>query len=211
MTTPNCSAPPHAMSCIAGKQPLVLGPKVLVSADKRSNTMVIMASPTESASTKTVPDFWVGNDPELKFKSTKALELVSYWNEKRGKRRMPSRSDVDPLDLRSHMGSLILIDVEHEPLRLRYRLIGTHITTAMARDSTGKYYDEIYPPEILAHIYDSFRWIFDHKKPLRTFGQAFYPDKNFYEYESLNMPLSDDDDVVNMVLGELIFHFAEKR
>lgn len=119
---------------------------------------------------------------------------------------MPSRQDFDPVELRDHLGSLILIDVAHAPLRLRYRLIGTQITTLMRRDNTGRYYDEIYQPELLEAIYDSFRWIIDHRAPLRSHGEAFYPDKNFYSYETLNLPLSEDGDTVNMVLGELIFH-----
>ncbi len=167
-----------------------------------------MASQPKSASDNSVPDFWVGIDPELNFQSAKPLELVRYWQDKRGSRRMPARADIDPLELSDHMGNLILIDVEHAPLRLRYRLIGTNITTAMARDSTGRYYDEIYSPEIVRHVYGSFDWLFEHKAPLRTHGRAFYPDKNFYDYEALNLPLSNDGETVNMILGELVFRLA---
>lgn len=157
------------------------------------------------------PDFWVGMDPDLHFQNPKLHGLVRYWEEKRGTRPMPSRADIDPLELGEHMGNLILIDVEHEPVRLRYRLVGTNITAAMARDSTGKYYDEIYAEENLKHIYASFHWIFEHKAPLRTHGQAYYPDKNFYDYEALNLPLSDDGETVNMVLGELVFRLSSEN
>jgi hypothetical protein len=154
------------------------------------------------------PDLWVKFDPVLNFEDDRLRKLLAYWESKRRGRRMPSRADIDPLDLREHMGNLVLIDVEHDPLRLRYRLIGTNITRAMNRDSTGKYYDEIYPEELLDSIYDSFRWILKHRRPARTYGQAFYPDKNFYRYEIVNLPLSDDDDVVNMVIGELLFSLS---
>jgi len=152
------------------------------------------------------PDMWVNVDPTLDFWDPRPKELLAYWQHKRGPRRMPRRQDIDPIELRQHVGNLVLIDVEHAPLRLRYRLIGTTITTAMERDSTGKYYDEIYPATLRESIYESFRWIIANRAPLRTFGQAFYPDKNFYDYETLNLPLSDDDDIVTMVLGELVFH-----
>ena len=150
-------------------------------------------------------------DPELRFQNPKPLELLRYWEEKRGARQMPSRADISPVDMRGHMGDLILIDVALAPLRLRYRLVGTNITTVMERDSTGKYYDEIYSTELLSVIYERFDWIIRNKAPLRTHGQAFYPDKNFYNYETLNLPLSDDGETVNMVLGELIFHLADER
>jgi len=151
------------------------------------------------------PDMWVNVDPSLDFWDPRPKQLLAYWQAKCGARRMPRRADVDPLELKAHIGNLVLIEVEF-PLRLRYRLIGTNITMAMERDSTGKYYDEIYPPDLLASIYASFRWMLKNRAPLRTYGRAFYPDKNFYDYETLNLPLSEDDDVVSMVLGELVFH-----
>ena len=166
-----------------------------------------MMSATSSGGTapQKTPDLWVNIDPELKFHDPHPLELLDYWNAKRGARAMPSRADVDPVELKAHLGSLVLIDVEHDPFRLRYRLIGEKITRAMARDNSGRYYDEIYSEALLGSIYKSFEWILAHKAPLRSFGEAFYPDKNHYRYEIINLPLSDDGEVVNMVLGELIF------
>jgi hypothetical protein len=152
------------------------------------------------------PNFWVGMDRDLQCRDPSLLALHDYWQDKRSHRQIPSRKDIDPVELGPHLGNTILIDVENEPLRLRYRLIGTRITEVMGRDSTGKYYDEIYPVELLESIYDSFRWIIDNKAPLRTHGEAFYPDKNFYAYETLNLPLSDDGELVNMVFGGLVFH-----
>lgn len=173
-----------------------------------SKVVFIMAGPPESASPKSSPNFWVDTDPGLCFRNSKPLELLRYWEDKRGTRPMPARTDIDPLELITHMGSLILIEVQHAPLRLRYRLIGTNITTVMERDATGKYYDELYSDELLPQIYDRFHWILAHKAPLRTHGRAYYPNKNFYEYETLNLPLSDDGETVNMVLGELVLQIA---
>jgi hypothetical protein len=148
---------------------------------------------TEPRQRLTTPDFWVGLDPDLNCHDETLMGLYRYWQEKCGTRRMPSRRDIDPLELQPHLGNVVLIDVEHDPLRLRYRLVGTKITDVMERDSTGS-------------IYESFEWMIDNRTPLRTHGEAFYPDKNFYVYETLNLPLSDDDETINMVLGGLVFH-----
>ena len=150
-------------------------------------------------------DFWVNIDPELECSDPTLLAVHRYWDEKRGQRRMPSRRDIDPLDIGRHLSNIILIDVEQAPFRLRYRLIGTTITEVMGRDSTGKYYDEIYAPELLDKIYASFHWMIEHMAPLRTYGEAFYPDKDIYGYEALNLPLSNDGEVINMVFGALVF------
>ena len=152
------------------------------------------------------PDLWVGLDPELQFVDPRPPKLLAYWEAKRPHGRLPARRDVDPAELREHLGNLVLIEVQRAPLRMRYRLIGSAITRAMQRDSTGKYYDEIYGPDLLAQIETSFRWLIENKAPLRASGEAFYPDKNFYRYEVINLPLADDGENVDMVLGELIFH-----
>ena len=154
------------------------------------------------------PNLWVNLDPDLKFDDPRMADLLAYWNGKRGSRRMPSRADIDPLELKPHLGNLCLIDVEPEPLRLRYRLVGSHITQKMGRDATGRWYDELYSGELLRDILASFHWIIEHRAPLRTYGQAFYPDRQFYRYEIINLPLSDDDDKINMVLGTLLFKLA---
>ena len=165
--------------------------------------------PDEESMNSIVPEFWVRMDPQLNCRDPELREILNYWDGKRGGRELPSRADIDPLELRRHLGNVILIDVEHAPFRLRYRLIGTRITALMGRDSTGKYYDEIYDPSLLSSIYRSFEWILEHRKPLRTHGEAFYADRNFYEYETLNLPLSSDGAVIDKVLGGLYFHSKE--
>lgn len=156
------------------------------------------------------PNFWVDLDPDLNCHDVTLLAVHRYWLDKRRGRRFPSRADIDPVDMAPHLGNIVLIDVERSPLRLRYRLVGTRITHVMERDSTGKFYDEIYPEPLLRQIYASFHWMIDHGRPVRTFGEAFYPDKNFYQYESLNLPLAANGRDMDMVLGVLVFHPAAR-
>ena len=35
--------------------------------------------------------------------------LYQYWSDKRGERGMPSRADIDPLDMRFAIGNIILV------------------------------------------------------------------------------------------------------
>ncbi|MBC8239846.1 MAG: PAS domain-containing protein [Alphaproteobacteria bacterium] len=86
---------------------------------------------------------WVNMDTGLRFKDPRLEELHRYWLKKCGNRLMPVRRDIEPLELKSHMGRLHFIDVEHDPIRLRYRLIGTVTTETLGRDMTGRYFDEI--------------------------------------------------------------------
>lgn len=152
------------------------------------------------------PNLWVGLDPDLQCRDRTLLAIHRYWSSKRAGRAFPSRADIDPLDLAPHLGNIVLVDVQQQPLRLRYRLIGTRVTSVMNRDSTGRFYDELYPEELLQQIYASFRWMIENRRPARTFGRAFYPDKHFYDYETLNLPLAGNGVDIDMVLGGLVFH-----
>lgn len=148
---------------------------------------------------------WLNIDPDLRFTDARLVDLLRYWDDKRGGRLMPKRHDIEPLELKSHLGRLNFIDVEYDPFRLRYRLIGTAISETLGRDVTGRYFDEIYPPKILADALTAYAWTAEHKKPLRLFGNADYANKAMYDFEIVNLPLSEDGSRVNMVLGELVF------
>jgi len=149
-------------------------------------------------------DRWVNLDPELQFEDPRLSDLLAYWNEKRQGRAMPARRDIDPLELKSHLGRLHFVDVEYQPFRLRLRMMGVESTETLGRDMTGRYFDEIHPPHIMANVVKTYEWLVQHKRPLRHFGNAAYADKSVYLFEVLNLPLSDDGVVMNMVLGEMI-------
>ena len=141
---------------------------------------------------------WLNIDPELQFIDPLPVDLLHYWEGKRRDRLMPMRRDIDPVKLKVHLGNLALIDVEYGPLRLRYRLIGTTITQTLGRDMTGRYLDEIYPPNILADAITAYMWTTENQKPLRFFGNVRYANKSMVEFEAVNLPLSEDGSRVNI-------------
>src|SRR5215470_6786814 len=70
--------------------------------------------------------------------------LYDYWNTRRGAKSMPSRSDIDPVDLKPMLPNLILIDVVPDPRRYVYRLVGTREVEMRGTDPTGKAIEEAY-------------------------------------------------------------------
>jgi hypothetical protein len=72
--------------------------------------------------------------------------FVDYWNAKRGDREMPGRQHIDPGEIPQLLPHLTLIDVVDGGARFRYRLMGTVIVDAFARNNTGRHVDEIDAP-----------------------------------------------------------------
>jgi hypothetical protein len=130
---------------------------------------------------------------------------LDYWDSKRAGRRMPRRRDIDPLEIPQLLSHVVLIDVLRDPLDFRYRLIGTAITARMGRDCTG---------EILSaqphHGEGSAAWkslvrILDEKRPIVSHVAYVGINPWVSRYRDISMPLSEDDDAVNMIFGVLQF------
>lgn len=69
--------------------------------------------------------------------------LLSYWNDLRGDRPMPARTDIDPAAIKSLLPYVMMVDLSYAPFRARYRLVGTEIAQLAHFDFTGLYIDEI--------------------------------------------------------------------
>src|SRR4051794_32338479 len=70
-------------------------------------------------------------------------EAWNYWNLKRGDRRMPSRKDIDPVEIPRLLSSTALVDVLRDPLDFRFRLLGTAIDNISSRNMCGVRFSEL--------------------------------------------------------------------
>jgi hypothetical protein len=126
--------------------------------------------------------------------------LFVYWDGKRGGRRMPARSDVDPLDLRFILGQLILVDVMPDPPpRFRIRLHGTELAQRAGYELTGKMLDELPTTEFRLLAQRSFATTAETRLPFHSIRDRLLDGKP-RRYETLMLPLSADGDGVDMLL-----------
>lgn len=83
---------------------------------------------------------------ETDVRSEMVRSLHRWWIS-RSAHDIPDRSDLDPFDIRQLLPNLFIADVEHEPFRIRYRLVGTRAIEATGMDITGRYLDELLPAD----------------------------------------------------------------
>lgn len=81
--------------------------------------------------------------------------LLTFWDHLRGDRPAPSRSDFTPADLKHWLGNINLVDLE--PSGIRVRLHGTMCVMYDGADFTGRYLQEVIPPEVLDVVVAPYR------------------------------------------------------
>lgn len=135
-------------------------------------------------------------------------DVHAYWAVKRGERRAPSRRDIDPIEIKAHLGTLFMLDVLDEGLDYRYRLIGTRIVEVSGRDATGSRFSDLYSgqPEALDTVLRVFAPAISEIRPVFATGQMFWrPERDFRRFEGGYFPLSTDGAAVDVLLCKMCF------
>ena len=140
-------------------------------------------------------------------KAPAIVAAFDAWNTARGAREMQSRRDLDPLTMpRPLLPHILLVDVEHVPrLRFRWRLIGTHITQRLGRDSTRLYWDELYDPAVYKAMCSTVNWVLKERKPVRFLGFAPLDEKTHLSSENIDMPLSTNGSEIDMIMVASVY------
>ncbi|MBL8838301.1 MAG: PAS domain-containing protein [Alphaproteobacteria bacterium] len=132
--------------------------------------------------------------------------LFDYWERKRGRRRWPARADIDPLDLRDLLGSIVIVDVvpgdAGAPPRFRYRLFGTKIVERVGFEMTGKFIDEWADPEYRDYLNWSYAEVYHAARPFRRLRRLVKDDR-IMNYESLMLPLGPADRIEQILACQI--------
>jgi hypothetical protein len=122
---------------------------------------------------------------------------------------MPARRDFDPAKARTLLPHLLLIDVFPEmprERRFRIRLHGTEQVRYQGADWTGAFVHEKTDSASAARLCAVGDYVVTTHRPWISTGNLYWlPRKRYRHFESVLLPLSDDDATVNMILGLTIF------
>jgi hypothetical protein len=136
-------------------------------------------------------------------------KLYASWLAKRGGRRFPARADFDPIELRFILGNLILVDVVgKEKPEFRIRLHGSNLVARHGYELTGKMLSELPIDEQRKRAQQTFAAVVTSREPLHGHRDQMFGNK-WQPYETLILPLSSNDDDIDVLLVGLI-HDDEK-
>jgi hypothetical protein len=142
-------------------------------------------------------------------KSPMVRSLHNWWLAHRGPSGIPDRRDLDPAALRTVLPNLFIADVEPEPFRIRYRLVGTKAVRTTGFDITGRYLDELLPETPEVPWLDYYRTVFDSRAPLLGSVMVSAQSGGSFSYEFGLFPLTQGGgDIAQIAAIEDYFDFA---
>ena len=137
---------------------------------------------------------WAGWHPKLR-------TFYDYWRSIHPRTGLPRRQDFDPTCVPALLPGMWLLDVQHVPFRLRYRLVGTRIVTAIGREVTGLWLDEAHPHIAGDAWYlDRYRRVVASAVPSRRRGRVMlWQHDDYRDMENLAVPFADDGRTPNIL------------
>jgi len=142
-------------------------------------------------------------DATLGFLQRELSQLLETWRSEAGEAGIPTRSAMSPRVLKSFLRDVALyerVEAADGKRRYRVRLMGTSFAQILG-DYTGKFVDEVVPPEFVTLWHASLDTTLAAGAPLRFLGREDTNRMTFLTGEFFSAPLLADDGQMNMVLG----------
>jgi hypothetical protein len=133
-------------------------------------------------------------------KSPRILALHDYWKSKCNDVVPPPRSTIEPAEIRPLLPYLVLTELQAEPFRIFYRLVGTAVVRWHAEDFTGRDHAAVAS---LAEcgIDESYRQAVASRAPVFGRTALYAGDQSWIGFDYAIFPLSDDGKTVNKCLA----------
>jgi hypothetical protein len=133
------------------------------------------------------------DDPDL-------TALRAYWTRQCGSRSMPRRADIHPKHIVLLLPQVFIADI-CQPLRFRFRLVGSTICERWHEDFTGKWLDELAFDGELETVTEQFASVARTGEPRADTEEFVNEDSRYLHYRRLLLPLSDGGEMPAMLFG----------
>jgi hypothetical protein len=133
----------------------------------------------------------------------KAMSLYQYWNDRRGVRPMPSRSEIDPCEMRQWLPRLMLVSVGPDGRTFTYRLAGTAIVDLLGINPTGRSVEAAWPVDLAASVARSYQEVVATRAPVYCQQVSKPLEDQQPSAWAMRLPLSHDGEKVDIILAYL--------
>jgi hypothetical protein len=127
--------------------------------------------------------------------------MHAWWEAACGDANVPDRADLHPEEMRRLLPHMFIADAEHDPFRVRYRLVGTKAVEVTGFCITGHYLDELLSAEPDQPWMDHYRRAYLTRKPL--LGATTVPTSagKLFTYEFGIFPLGNGGPAIEQLVA----------
>ena len=140
-------------------------------------------------------------------------QLLDYWSKISPSGRLPGRQHLSPEQIAPLLPRLWMLDVVRNPLRFRYRLVGTAEVSTLGRETTGQWVDEAHP-EFLTDpvLHGRYRYMVDTCQPTWRRGPVRWQHDNMHRtVENCMVPLAADGRTIDIIVALSVLFDADGR
>jgi len=116
---------------------------------------------------------------------------------------MPSRADIDPLEMRQWLPRIMLVDVSPDGQKFTYRLVGTQIVDLLGINPTGRSVETAWPEEGVPMLLEAYREVVETREPVFCQQVSDWLSDQEPSAWAMRLPLSSDGTEVDMILAYL--------
>lgn len=119
---------------------------------------------------------------------------LDYWASLLGGRRFPSRREINPTAIPRQLLNISLVDVSHDPLDFRIRLVGQHVRNRMGAVAGKRVAETVRPDQGLQSVLDRYARCVQEARPVRALFRirSLIPPHDGIWVEAVSCPLSGD-------------------
>ena len=167
--------------------------------------LVFPAPPAGDPSAPADYGIWTGHriPDDRSFWHPLVRRFYEYWVSVAPPGRLPGRQHIMPEDIVPLLSRLWMLDVFRDPLRFRYRLVGTDITRSVQRELTGTWLDEAQPESVRnPNLRDRYRFILETRQATWRRGRTLWDrDPTHKVVENCLAPLATDGVTVDKIIA----------
>ena len=140
--------------------------------------------------------------------------IHGYWRSIHPPVGLPGRQHLDALEVpKDLLPRIWLLDIQAEPLRLRYRLVGTEIVRTIGREVTGQWLDEAHP-----HLKGDLDYLARYRRVMATRAPSWrrgramlWTHQDYREIENILLPFARDGVGVDMIMVLTVLYRWDRR
>lgn len=134
--------------------------------------------------------------------------LVDFWNKARNGMPLPCAASFDPILIPQHLSQIFFIQVDHDPLSFKFRVVGEDVNEAFGINVVGEEVSKIvaFDLPIGKMLHEVYAWAIAQRKPVAMRGPNKALLEGYQSQEMIYLPFSDGGAQIVRILGAAVYY-----